>query len=223
MDWWNELDTAMKVLYILASTSTLILALQLILSLFGIGGGADAEAGGFGDISELSDGFSADSGGTDGFDGVYDGDGIPDQGGVTGFDTPGLRIFSMRGILSFFAIGGWTAIVLLKTELNSYLALGIALAVGIATMLIIAKLMQASMRIQSNGNIYIRNAIGATGSVYLSVPPQGNGRGKVSVIVQERLREYDAITYGDDKLPTGSAVRVTDVIPPDTLVVEKLQ
>ena len=112
---------------------------------------------------------------------------------------------------------------MLKTELNSYLALGIALAVGIATMLIIAKLMQASMRIQSNGNIYIRNAIGATGSVYLSVPPQGNGRGKVSVIVQERLREYDAITYGDDKLPTGSAVRVTDVIPPDTLVVEKLQ
>ena len=42
-EWWNALSTIQQVFYILAIPSTIILVLQTILLLFGIGGDHDAD------------------------------------------------------------------------------------------------------------------------------------------------------------------------------------
>ena len=43
MEWWNALPLIEQVFYIIAIPSTLILLLQTILLLFGVGGGHDAD------------------------------------------------------------------------------------------------------------------------------------------------------------------------------------
>ena len=88
-------------------------------------------------------------------------------------------------------------------------------------MLLLAKLMQMAMKLQYSG-ANIRNAVGKQGTVYLIIPPKGKGKGKVSVVVQERLREFDAVTESKEDIPTGSQIIVKDVVHPNTLVVEKI-
>ena len=137
-------------------------------------------------------------------------------------DVSGLQLLTIRGILAFFAIGGWTSIFCLKSGMKTPFALLIGLLAGFATMLLLAKLMQMAMKLQYSGNINIRNAVGKQGTVYLIIPPKGKGKGKVSVVVQERLREFDAVTESDEDIPTGSRIIVKDVVHPNTLVVEKI-
>ena len=44
IDWWNALSTIQQVFYIIAIPSTIILVLQVVLLLFGVGGNHDADA-----------------------------------------------------------------------------------------------------------------------------------------------------------------------------------
>ncbi len=224
VDWWNNLSGLLQVLYIIAATSTVILFLQMILAIFGIGGDdgsldsgdGGADLGGGAELDTDSD-LSLDHGG------VFDGHGVENTGGVSEFDEVGLRLFTIRGFLSFFSIGGWTVIVMIQSGIPPWISLIVGLLAGLATMFLIAKILQLSMRVQSSGNINLRNAIGAAAEVYLTIPANNQGKGKVSVVVQERLREFDAVTFESEKLPTGTGVRVVDMIASDVLVVEKLE
>jgi hypothetical protein len=55
--------------------------------------------------------------------------------------------------------------------------------------------------------------------VYLSIPQNLEGKGKVHIVVDGSLHEYDATTNGQ-QLPTGSHVRVVDILDDQVLLVE---
>ena len=225
MSWWNEITFTEQILYIIAASSTIILLIQTVLSMIGfdsdaaeLPGAPDfTEGGGFSEAADLGDLTDANP------DGVFDGNGTPNEGGFNGSDTAGLRIFTVRGMLSFFSIGSWVTIVVYKALTNFYLAFGIGILAGLLTMFLIAKGFQLAMRLQSSGNIDLRNAVGVVGEVYLTIPPKGEGKGKVSVVVQERLKVYDAIAYEDNKISTGRDIKVLDVLGPDLLLVESTE
>jgi hypothetical protein len=60
--------------------------------------------------------------------------------------------------------------------------------------------------------------VGQCGTVYLPIPGQKSGRGKVQINLQNRTMEYPAVT-AQDSLPTGSKVVVVGVIGSDTIEV----
>ena len=76
-------------------------------------------------------------------------------------------------------------------------------------------------KLQSNGAINIKNAIGKIGTVYLTIPPRRSGFGKVNVLVQERYAEYDAVTDGDEPIPTLAEIEVIGAVGADKLVVKR--
>ena len=86
-------------------------------------------------------------------------------------------------------------------------------------MLVMAVIFKLCMRLQSDGTMRLENAIGQSGSVYLTIPPARQGRGKVEVMVQEQMRELEAVTDDKDPLPTGCEVVVTAISGRSTLVV----
>ena len=57
----------------------------------------------------------------------------------------------------------------------------------------------------------MRNAIGANAKVYIPIPEQGHGEGKVTLYVQGRYAECDAVTTEPELLRTGTTVRIVDV------------
>ena len=57
--------------------------------------------------------------------------------------------------------------------------------------------------------------------VYLRIPGSGGGKGKITVSIQGRNKEYEATTQGPE-LSTGSEVRVVRQTSPNTFEVEAL-
>ena len=86
----------------------------------------------------------------------------------------------------------------------------------------LAYLMRAIYSLQSSGNMDYGNAIGKVGQVYIPIPAGGKAGGKITLTVQEKLTECEAISVGETALPTGSYVRVTAVGEGGVLVVEPL-
>lgn len=183
---------AQQVLALIAIPSTLILLIQTIMVLIGFGDGGD--------------GADVDA------DDIMDGD----------TDDGGLGLFSIRGIVAMLCIMGWSGVALLETALPKGVAILIAFLLGIATLFGMAYLMKAIYRLQSSGNIDLGNAVGKVGQVYIPIPADGKAGGKVTITVQERLTECEAITLSGTVLATGTYVRVTAVGEGGMLVVEPL-
>ena len=202
-EWWSGLygvggaGSYLQVLYVVAITVSLIMLLQLILALFGIGHGADAD---------FDLGGGADAGGD--FDG---------GGGDIG---AGIRIFTVQGIVSFFVMYSWSAIGMLSSGMPAWLASIIGVILGAVMMLVMAKMMQLMMKLQSSGNIELEGAVGTLAQVYIPIPPDESGIGKVTMTYQSRFIECNAITRGAELLKTDAFVRVAEVRG-TTLVVVK--
>lgn len=190
-NWWNSLTDLQRIFAFIGIPATLVLIVQTILLLFGIGDGDDP---------------------TD-----IDGDGIPD--GDTGDD--GLTLFSVRGIVGMFCIAGWSGIVFIDLGLSSATAIVLALLCGAAALFGIAYLMKAVLKLQSNGTLQLGSAVGKTGQVYIPIPPKGTGRGKINIVVQDRYVELDAVTDSDDTLRTGETVRVISTDEMGLVMVER--
>ncbi len=216
VDWWNSLSTAAQIFACVAIPSTLVLLIQTILMLIGIGGEGD----GIGDgIEDISDGMPDDIPDADVGDGVFGEDmeaETPDTFGIEG-----LRIFTLRGIVAFFVVFGWVGVVMDGSGAALWLTLLVSAVSGFAMMLVLAFVMRAVMNLRNDGNTDNRNAVGTSGKVYLTIPPSRTGEGKVSIMLQGSYVERNAVTDDDEAIPTGSEIVVVGVSGQTDLVVRR--
>ena len=130
------------------------------------------------------------------------------------------KLLTFRTIVAavlFFGLAGLGASARIAEP--PLLPLLIAVAAGGAAMVVVAWVMQALAKLQSDGSVRIERAVGAPATVYLTIPAQKGGAGKVQVKVQNRLMEYQAITSQLQELPTGASVVVVGVVSPGTVEV----
>jgi membrane protein implicated in regulation of membrane protease activity len=80
---------------------------------------------------------------------------------------------------------------------------------GLAAVWVVGKLFALAGRLQASGNLAADAVVGCEGTVYLAIP--ANGGGRVTVIVQGRQRECDAVSADGVALPTGTPVRVVRI------------
>ena len=208
--WWQSLTLLEHILLYIAVPATLILVLQTVLLFAGGAFDSDGDADGGPDDPE---GVPGD-GEPGGPPGDADAHGQPD-----GPDS-GLHLFTVRGVVAFLVLFGWGGLCLCQVGMPGFLAVFLAVPIGFAGMVGIALAVRQAVRLQYDGTLDLRNAVGLAGQVYLTVPPARTGEGKVMVTVQEQLRELDARTDSTQPIPTGSAVRVTGLAGRDILLVE---
>ena len=151
----------------------------------------------------------------------FDSDAALDGGGAD-FDADGFHIVSVKTLTCFLLGFGWTG-VLFWNQIASRLSLGfIAGAVGLLFMLLIAVLLRQVMKLNKDNTFNARQTVGMSAEVYLRIPPKRTETGKITVSVNGSLHELEALTAGDELIPTGAKVRITDVVEGDTVLVEKL-
>jgi hypothetical protein len=143
---------------------------------------------------------------------------VGDADGHGGVHTAseGLDLLSVRALsagVAFFGLGGLTG---LSTPLGLWAAIPLALIAGIAAMFGTAVAMRWMLGFEDDGTVSIHGAVGATGTVYLAIPGERKGSGKVTLTLQNRIVEYQAVT-SDAPLPTGAPIMVVDVVGPDTV------
>ena len=170
-----------------------LVGIQLVLQLLGLGGDHDVDTG-HGDIHGEA--------GTEGHGNLFFG------------------VLSFKALSAFAGVFGLAGLVTIDRGLGGVARAGVSAGAGLASMFLVAWVMRGLSRLQASGTIDVRNAVGASGTVYLRVPGGRAGRGKVTVEVQGRSMEFPAITDGNT-LETGTSVTVESVEGDDLLKVAR--
>ena len=189
IEFWLNMDPAMKTFVAIGAVSSLVLTIQMVLALMG---GA-------------MEGVEAD------FD-IGDGG----EGGATG-------ILSIRSIGAFFTGFGWTGAAATQNGLGTGTATFAATIVGGIFLGLVVYLMSYLHSLREEGTLNYKNSIGEVGTVYLPIPPNRKGMGQIEVMVQGRLRIVKCVTDHDKKIQNQAAVRVTELVDQQTLLVSSLE
>ena len=127
-------------------------------------------------------------------------------------------VLTFRSVVSALTFFGLVGLATSSAHWSRPASLGAATLAGVAALLLVASLMRGLVNLRDEGTVRIENAVGQTGTVYLTVPGKKGGVGKVTLELQNRSAEYLAVTF-QDALPTGSKVVVVDIVGPETLEV----
>lgn len=143
------------------------------------------------------------------------------DGGFEG--DPSMNLYTLRNLVNFLLGMSWTAIILNDQIASKALLMLIAFAVGALLVAAVMYMFKWLSKMQQSGNINIfQSAAGCNGKVYLTIPAERKGTGKVQISINESIREYDALTDSETELKTGTAIKVVEVIDSSTLLVEEI-
>ncbi len=212
IEWWNSLEPAMKVLWAVTLSASLVFVIQTVMTFLGAAGDSDF------DINS-----DIDTGGGDIADGSMDAGAAPDAGGSdVEHPSTGMNLLTFRNFINFLIGFGWTAILLKDSVPLLGVRMLIAIVVGVALVALVMLLFKWLTSMQESGTINVyKSAVDCQGTVYLTIPGERSGEGKVQITINNSVREYAAVTDGP-ALKTGTRIRVVDVVSANTLLVEEI-
>jgi len=121
--------------------------------------------------------------------------------------------------LAFFGVAGAAAS---SAGMSRPASLTVGLGSGFLAMYGMYWLMRQISRLASSGNERISNALGRPATVYIPIPAEGRGAGKVQLSMQNRIVEFQAVTDGPETLRTGETVEVVAVSGSDLVRVRRI-
>lgn len=190
-NWFSSLDSTLQVFWGCAIVSSLIFLLQAILTLLGMDHDIDFDM----DAAHF-DGDTMDTGGS-------------------------LSLFSVRSMVNFFVGFGWAGISFYSLIPYTWLLYIVAILVGIGFGYLYFFIRKQTMRLESDGTININESLGKPCDVYLRIPAERSGQGKVQISLHGSVHELPAVTNGP-LLASGTRVRVMEVIDNALLLVERV-
>jgi hypothetical protein len=201
-----------------------VMVCQFLLTLMGMGDdGADigdADGGDFGGDVDVD----ADFGGADDIDGDHHSS-IADAADAEIQSTHTSWLFgvlSFRTLVAGAAFFGLSGMAARSMDIGPGTSLLIAGVVGLAAMYSVYWLMRMIYRLNSSGNERISNAIGRRATVYIPIPAERAGAGKVQLSMQNRIVEYQAVTEDKEPLKTGDAVEVVALVSNEIVKVRRV-
>lgn len=198
-----------------ATVGCTVLVLQFLMNVLGFagdmgdmgdGGGVDVDiSGDIGDIGDVGDVADVDAGDV--------------HHHHTGMTIAKVLTFqTIVAFFAFFGLGGWAALGAQQPPVFSVM---IALAAGTASMFVVAYVFQGLRKLEASGTVQLSRALGCRGRVYLRIPADGTGVGKVTLTTQGRTIEVKARTPGPE-LKTGTNVKVSKILDRATVEVVDL-
>jgi len=217
MDWWLALGLAGQVMACAAIPMTVVMLLQLVLMIIGIGPGGESD-------SDAGDGAAHDNADVDHPAYEVTGHGHNHGNGHgNGHGNSIWRIFTIRGIVAFFALGGWAGLAALAAGIPVIWAIQIAVLAGVVALMLASIAIRLALRMQDSGNINLRNALEQNAEVYITIPPSRSKTGKVTMVLQERFVELEAVTDCETEIKPKTKVEVIGLADKDLLVVRPVE
>jgi membrane protein implicated in regulation of membrane protease activity len=154
--------------------------------------------------------------GTDSSDGLqadFDGD-------LSGADAP-FQLFSLRNLINFLLGFSWTGISFYTTISNKPLLIGLSLVVGVLFVYLFFLIIRQVQKLAEDNSFKITNTLNKTAEVYLTIPENKKGKGKVMISVNGAYHELEAMTE-NDRIQSGAVVKVVRIESGNILIVETL-
>lgn len=190
--FWDTLQLFEKIFWFLAVPSTILLIIQLVMTLTG---------------------FDFDSHSAD-----LNGDLSIGHGGDNFMDS--FHPFTVKNFIIFFSVFGWTGIVMINSGFSNILTIIFAVILGIISMLVVTAIFFYTSKLAENGSFEIKSTLNQVAEAYLPIPANAKGKGKIHVNTPHGLKELNAITK-NELIKTGEQVKIIEIINNDTILVEK--
>lgn len=182
-----------------------VMVCQFVMTLMGMGDDGGGYDGGHGGLDHDTALATAADGSTQ----------HPDSSWLFGV----LSFRTLVAAAAFFGIAGKAA---RASGLGEGVSLLVAVGVGVAAMYGTYWILRAISGLASSGNERISSALGRRGTVYVPIPPDGKGAGKIQLSMQNRIVELQAVTDEPQRLATGDAVEVVALAGSDVVRVRRV-
>lgn len=140
--------------------------------------------------------FDIEMGSLDGHDGTMD------TGGA-------VSLFSIRSFINFFVGFGWSGVSFLGL-MPIWLVYIISTIIGIGFAYMYIYLRKKMMKLEHNGAFKIERCKDTDAEVYIRIPAERSGVGKVQVSQNGSIHEIDAVTDGEE-IKSGTRVYVAEI------------
>lgn len=138
---------------------------------------------------------------------------------LTDGSTP-FQLFSLRNLIHFLLGFSWSGLAFYNAIASPALLLIVSTLVGASFVYLFFLVLVQVSKLAEDNSFRISQTVGKTAEVYLRIPANNTGKGKIMVSVRGSMHELDAITAGDE-LPSGSMVKIESVQTDNLLVVSK--
>lgn len=151
---------------------------------------------------DVSDGIDAD------FDGNLD-------------DHGPFQLFSIRNLINFLLGFSWAGISFYGSIENKSVLTAIAFLTGVSFVGIFFFVIQQILKLSEDNTFKFSDTIGKVAEVYIPIPSNKSGLGKILITLNGSTRELDAMTEGE-KIETKFLVKITNIENNQILIVEKI-
>lgn len=155
--------------------------------------------------------FGVDS--TDGNEVDFDGD-------LGETDAP-FQLFSLRNLINFLLGFSWTGISFYTTISNKTFLIILSLLVGILLVYSFFIIIRQVQKLAEDNSFKIANTLNKTAEVYLTIPENKKGKGKIMISVNGAFHELDAMTE-NNYIASNTMVKVVRVESNSILIVETI-
>ena len=146
-----------------------------------------------------------------------------DAAAADGLDASGgVDLFTVKNITNFFVGFGWAGISLRDVIETDWILLAVSVGFGILFVVIFILLFRQLMKLENNSAVGVEETVGKNADVYLRIPAGRGGKGKVQLSIKGAVKEYNAVTDEAENIPSGTIVRITEIIGKDCVLVERL-
>lgn len=157
--------------------------------------------------------FGADADSETDFDMDADGD----IGGDLDF-----HIFSLRNLINFLLGFSWTGISFWETIANRNILILVSVIVGLFFVALFFIIIKQIMKLAEDNSFRIVETLNKSGEVYLTIPANKEGKGQVLISVRGSMHQLQAMTEKEEKLSSGTLVKVVRIENENILIVEKI-
>lgn len=136
-------------------------------------------------------------------------------------DCSGADLFTIKNIVNFFVGFGWAGVSFRPYIESDLLLVLISLLVGVCFVIIFIIIFKQLMKLESNSAVGADACVGRTADVYLRIPANRSGKGKIQLSLNGAAREFDAVTDESEPIPSGAVVTVQEVVGKSLLLVKR--
>ena len=155
--------------------------------------------------------LGADS--SDGTQADFDGD-------LIGADAP-FQLFSLRNLINFLLGFSWTGISFYTTVSNKPILIGLSLFVGVLFVYLFFIIIRQVQKLAEDNSFKLSDTLDKSAEVYLTIPGNKNGKGKIMISVNGAFHELEAMTE-NEKIQSGTIVKVIKIENNNILLVETI-
>lgn len=153
--------------------------------------------------------IGADS--TDGLDADFDSN-------LDGAEAP-FQLFSLRNLINFLLGFSWTGIAFFGTITSPIVLIVVSLIVGALFVYMFFLIIQQIQKLGEDNSFRIVNTLDKRADVYLPIPENKKGKGKILISVNGSVHELDAMTE-KERIDVGRVVKVIRIESENVLIVE---